>query len=301
MNPNSSPEPRRLRPVFGYVAVAGTLPYLLLKLAWIAGLEIGVTEPGLMTTAVMRSANAFTAAMELVAIVVVLALTHSWGLRVPAWFVVFPMWVGTGLLVPIVISFPAIGADFLMVDTINEGLADWVTPMVYTSFAWQGIVLLVAFALYARVRWPQAFGGAAGSRGVGPIGVTGAVLALAVAVAEFRDVFAGGLRLATTALGVVEALAALSAVVAVALLGARGPHRTVTVLLWTGSATLFASGFWSLFGWLAMSDEVHPLDWILAATGCLAGLLLAFTFFSRVAVPGRDHSVPSAQPVPHTP
>ncbi len=301
MNPNFSPEPRRLRPVFGYVAVVGILPYLLLKIAWIAGVEIGVTEPGLMTTAVVRAGNAFTAAMELVAIVVVLALTHRWGLRVPAWLVVFPMWVGTGLLVPIVVSFPAIGADFLMVGSTNEGLADWVTPVVYTSFAWQGAVLVVAFALYARVRWPQVFGGATGSRGVGPIGVTGAVLALAVAVAELRDVFAGGLRLANTVLGVVEALAALSAVVAVALLGARGPHRTVTVLLWTGSATLFASGFWSMFGWLAMSGEAHPLGLTMAAAGCFAGLLLAFTFSSRVAVPARDHPVPVSRPVPHTP
>lgn len=276
---DSSSRPARLRPVLGYVAVVGMLPYLFLKLFWIAGVEIGVPQAGLMTAPVMRMANAFTAALEIAAIVVVLALTHRWGLRVPAWLILLPMWVGSGLLAPIVVSFPAIAAD-LATAPAGSGLAPWVVPLVYSSFAWQGIALLTAFTLYARVRWASAFGGSSPTRGPGPIAVTGAVLALVVAVAEFVTAFDDRLRLANTVLAVVEATAALAAVVGVVVLGARGRTWLTTVLLWTGSATLFATGFWSAFGWVAMAGTAGMTDWLLVAVGCLGGLLLAYTLLS---------------------
>ncbi|EID54227.1 hypothetical protein AB8O38_02835 [Saccharomonospora xinjiangensis] len=306
MSPNSSPRPARLRPIFGYIAVVGMLPYLVLKLFWIAGVEIGVTEPGVMTTALMRGANSFTAFMEFVAIVVVLALTHGWGMRFPAWLIVFPMWVGTGLLAPIVVSAPAIGTDFLAAGSANGALAPWVTPVVYASFFWQGVALLTAFVLHARVRWTHVFDTRPSARGVGPIGVTGAVLAFVVAVGEFRDTF-GEERLAMVVIGIVQSLAALAAVSGAVLLSVRGRHWLTTVLLWTGSSTLFASNFWAAFGMAAMgADSSDTLSWLMVAAGCLAGLLLAFTFLSRVATGSRerqdsrdDHTATSARSLPH--
>lgn len=306
MNANTSRRPAQLRPLFGYIAVVGMLPYLLLKLFWIAGVEIGVTEPGVMTTALMRGANSFTAFMELVAIVVVLLLTRERGLRVPAWLIVFPMWVGTGLLAPIVLSAPIIGTDFVTAGSANGALELWVTPVVYASFAWQGVALLTAFVLYARVRWPQAFGGTGRAGGIGAIGVIGSLLALFVAGVELWNAFTGDLRLGVVAIGIVEGVLALAAVVSVVLLGTSGGYWLTSVLLWTGSATLFSSGFWGGFGMSTNVGDTEVFDWAVVAAGCLAGLLLAFTFLSRVATGSRerrdsrdDHTATSARSLPH--
>lgn len=71
------------------------------------------------------------------------------------------MWVGTGLLAPIVLIVPL----QLLVGTSSPGeaagpppIAEWVFAMVYAGFIWQAVFLLTGFVLYARSRWGDRLG-----------------------------------------------------------------------------------------------------------------------------------------------
>lgn len=60
----------------GYLA--GTVPYLALKVAWFSGATIGFTNASLAVAPSLRIANAITGTMDLVVVGLALALTHSW-------------------------------------------------------------------------------------------------------------------------------------------------------------------------------------------------------------------------------
>jgi hypothetical protein len=96
----------RARFFIGYGAIACALPYLALKLVWLAGGQLGVADAAMMRDPSMVALNALTAFMDLVGIAIALAFTHQWGLRIPAWLVLPPMWVATGLLSKFVARCP---------------------------------------------------------------------------------------------------------------------------------------------------------------------------------------------------
>ncbi|EPH39364.1 putative (2E,6E)-farnesyl diphosphate synthase [Streptomyces aurantiacus JA 4570] len=90
-------------------AVASCVPYLSLKVAWIAGSHVGIPEGSslLEHRGLMAAANSLTVLMDGAVIVLALLLTRPWGRRVPAWLLGLPMWAATGLLLPIMAGFPA--------------------------------------------------------------------------------------------------------------------------------------------------------------------------------------------------
>lgn len=140
------------------VAIAAMLPYLTIKILWLTGNPVGVSAPDFLDDPSMVGLNAVTFAMDLVGLLLALAFTMRWGMRLPAWLVLLPIWVGTGLLSQIVAVLPfsvAMGGT----GVFPEGgpLAQWVYLAVYAGFVGQGIGLMVAFALYARDRWPSVF------------------------------------------------------------------------------------------------------------------------------------------------
>src|SRR5262245_61189190 len=90
--------------IIGYAAIAFMLPYLALKVAWIVGVPIGITRESVLAEPRMLVVNVLTFGMDTVAILLALTFTHNWGLRVPRWPVVFPMWVATGFLAPIAVA-----------------------------------------------------------------------------------------------------------------------------------------------------------------------------------------------------
>lgn len=146
----------RTRWVISLLAIAGTLPYITLKLMWLSGSRIGLNDPSFGDDAVMRAANALTMAMDVVAIALALAFVMPWGQRLPAKLVLFPMWVGTGLLAPILVIVPLqllVGSPAPSESTDLPPIADWVYMVVYAGFMWQGVFLLSGFALYVRERW----------------------------------------------------------------------------------------------------------------------------------------------------
>ncbi|MGW6153843.1 hypothetical protein ACWFRM_11995 [Streptomyces sp. NPDC055144] len=269
----------RLRRVLRAVAVVSCLPYLTLKIAWIGGSHIGIPEgsPLLDHRASMAAANSVTVLMDGAVIVLALLLTQPWGRRVPARLLVFPMWVATGLLAPIMTGYPLQLLVRAFGGSVNHGgskdgpfLDEWVFGVVYTGFILQGLALGTLFALYARDRWGHTWRGPVRELPRPPADAARRTLAVAAAVLALFPLtlhllWAYG---ATTGLNsariadrsshfyVLEAtdVAFLAAAVlgAAALAFRRGgglPVKLPLALAWLGSG---ASACWG--GWLALAS-----------------------------------------------
>ena len=80
-----SPRPERVRMIAFIVAILACLPYLALKIVWIAGGEIGIPADSVLldpdNETVMKAANALTVLMDSAVIALVLTLTRPWGRR----------------------------------------------------------------------------------------------------------------------------------------------------------------------------------------------------------------------------
>ncbi|MFJ5778446.1 hypothetical protein [Streptomyces sp. NPDC093094] len=185
----------RRRRVLRAVSVVACVPYLSLKCAWIAGSRIGIPDGSRLLDhrTTLAVANGVTVLMDACVIVLALALTRPWGLRLPAWLLGVPVWVATGLLVPIMTGFPAqlvVRAFGGSAEPAGDGgepfLDSWVFGVVYGGFIVQGLALGALFALYARDRWGDLWqgrlwdlpGAVVGGTGRRTAAVTAAVLAL---------------------------------------------------------------------------------------------------------------------------
>ena len=144
------------------VAILACLPYLSLKTAWVLGSTAGIPAGSSLLDggATLRIANAVGVVMDAAVIVLALLLTRPWGLRVPAWLLVGPVWLATGLRTPIMLAYPAQVVARLFGDrppanaaSGDPFLAEWVFGVVYTGFIVQGLALGALFVLYARQRW----------------------------------------------------------------------------------------------------------------------------------------------------
>jgi hypothetical protein len=252
------------RKLVGWAAVLGTLPYLTLKALWLTGSTIGVRDTATFTQSSVLILNGVTAVMDAVAIVVALAFAYPWGQRIPALLVLIPIWVGTGFLIPIALLLP----------TMNLGggqtlLDPWVQPMVYGGFGWQGLMLTIAFVLYARTRWPGIFHlNTAAAPAAGPARATtihlGALLATASAIEQFID--------GSPVLGALSLAAAMGAIVMIHRVP--GPFWLPLTITWIGAGALFSWGSWGAVNGLAqtfLADGATPWSAITAGT---AGLLI---------------------------
>ncbi|ASO20898.1 hypothetical protein FHR81_001867 [Actinoalloteichus hoggarensis] len=269
-----TPAPRgrrdsRVRLIVGYAAIVAVLPYFLLKAAWIAGSTIGITGASSIDAAVVQGGNIATAALEIGAIGIILLFTHAWGARVPAFLVLAPTWVGTGLLAPFVITGPVVAASVLIDSSaVGDGsMAPWVGPLVYLSFGAQAIGIAASFVLYARDRWPQVLTGRVRDRPPGlhqPVVVLFSLLVttllVIVAAARLSWAFGATWGLSTGLVesrGLAERLAdagtasfAVAAAAALLALAFRRPPRLRTAvplaLGWVGGGAVFGSGLYSM-------------------------------------------------------
>ncbi|GAA3848942.1 hypothetical protein GCM10022227_02130 [Streptomyces sedi] len=140
------------------MAVVAVAPYLFIKVLWAFGLFVPTEEMG---GADWRAANAATAVLAAVGIVLALAFSRPWGERLPAWLVALPVWVGTGLLVPMLLLAPVLGPAAMNRDQ-DAGAPDfWIYEqiLVMISLVGAGVGLPLALLGYARARWPEALGG----------------------------------------------------------------------------------------------------------------------------------------------
>lgn len=262
-------------------AIAGTLPYLGLKALWLTGHPVGVGDPAMLESASMAALNGVTVGMDLCVIVLAVALTAAWGRRLPAVAMLLPGWVATGFLLPIAVSvLPATLATGS--GATGDALAGWVRTLVYGGFAWQGVFLLVAFALYARRRWSAAVRDAGPSpEAVRPLlhATVGGGTVMAALSAALHVVYG-------TSDGSVAGIVVGSANAAFALAGAagvialaRGTRVTGAVVAgWAGSAAMFSWGLWTAVTTLGASDLSAaglPAYGLAQLTGLLGGFALA--------------------------
>ncbi|WP_075741393.1 MULTISPECIES: hypothetical protein [Actinoalloteichus] len=251
----------------GYTAVAAVLPYFILKLIWISGSDIGIIRTSSVDPAVLQGGNIATAALEIIAVAIIIVFTHAWGSRVPAFLVLAPTWVGTGLLAPFVITGPVVAASALTSSSsVGDGsLAPWVGPLVYVSFGAQAIGIVASFVLYARDRWPHVTKGCVGDHPAGPdqtvvmlfARLSTALLAV-VAVARLSWALGSTAGLSPRLIesrGIAErlsdagtALFAVAAAAGLLILAFRRPpgQRTVlpVALGWIGGGAVFGSGLY---------------------------------------------------------
>lgn len=295
---------RTVRLIVGYAAIAGTIPYLVLKAAWLAGSTIGIADLAFAENPSLLVLNAVTAGMDALVILVAPALTYGFGQRLPAWLVLVPMWVGTGLLVPIALGLPIFLASKLSsAPGVVDPLEPWVRPMVYGGFAWQAVMLVTAFAFYARVRWPRVLVGTTRDAAPGPTHRAQVVLAngasvLAVATAALHLVwaFGGTVGLSPEAIAGhdlpadlvdgIKGLLGLVAVAGVLVMVHRRAHRIRFWLpvgaVWVGAGAMFSWGLWSVVNILTgtvlvAGGQPMPLVYLQAFAEFVAGLLLGVT------------------------
>ncbi|MFJ8695510.1 hypothetical protein [Streptomyces roseolilacinus] len=303
------PGPGTAARVLRAVAVVACVPYLALKTAWLAGSRVGLPEGSVLLEhpRLVAVANAGTLLMDLAVIALALLLTQRSGLRVRAWLPAFPMWVATGLLLPIVVGFPVDALAGLLegggraAAGPTEPLLDaWVFPLVYGGFTVQGLALGALAVRYARHRWGRLWRGTVrdlpphvsgpGTRAVAAV----ASLAL-VPVAAVHLGWATGMteglspsRIATRTAGfhALEALQVLYAVAAVAGVGllvfrrGRGlPLRFPLALGWAGSGAVGCWGGWRFLAAVAPAadpaEEPTALLTLAYAGEMITGMVLA--------------------------
>jgi hypothetical protein len=257
---------------------------------------------------------------------VLLAATFAfrWGLRAPASLVLFPMWVGSGLLGTVVVATPlsllagAVSGEALVADAPDIPVEPWVYGIVYTGFALQGVALLTAFLLYARARWPAAFHGRVG-RSPGPtrsglrallVPLTDASAVGASAVAALHLLWAAGWNVGLTDASAAErsvtgqvndavtAAFVLAAVLGLLALvrgwGASLPRWSASVSAWLGSGAMFGWGLWTttvfLLGGAGLGDGsagelVGVVGLARFALGIVMGMVLVVTLAPATASP----------------
>ncbi|MER7177686.1 hypothetical protein [Streptomyces mesophilus] len=273
--PALSPAHRLLR----LAAIVSCLPYLTLKFAWILGSHIGIPDGSslLEHRTTMLVANTVTVLMDACVIALALLLTRPWGLRVPAWLLLVPVWVASGLLAPIMTGFPVqllikvLGGDVQTQSASEPFLDEWVFGVVYGGFILQGVALGGLFALYARRRWGHLWRGRVGdvtTPASRPLALTAAVVALfPVAVhlmwasGSTAGLGADAVRdraTDTCALEVLHALFPLTAVAGVLVIAFRVPPRlplaVPLALAWVGSGATACWGAWLTLASLGAGD-----------------------------------------------
>ncbi|GAB7029970.1 hypothetical protein AB0G35_17315 [Streptomyces sp. NPDC021749] len=298
---------RRLT-LLGRTAVVACLPYLALKLLWVLGFDVGVVDTHRIGRTAWFAANLFTFLLDAIAAAVAHTLTRPGGRRAPAWLLAFPLWMASGLLVPLMTGLVGGSVAGLLTGRPNpiaagDFLAPWVFGVVYGGFLVEGVTLLGAFAVYAHTRW-----GGLLRRPVGALPDTGsrALQRIFLVPAAVLLAVLGGVRVlwgAGSTFGVPAGDAAARTVLSAAsdwsqgllsLAGAAGllvlvlpgllPRLRVRgplALAWTGVASAFACGGCLWLG-RAVADGLSP--GAPALSGGLPGLVGALELFTGLVV-----------------
>jgi len=158
VTPNGPVEVGRLGFVAACISAVCCLPYLSLKVLWTLDVPVGISDRSVLDSSGWVAGNALMAVIELAGLLLVLALVRPGASRAPAWLLLFPVWVGTGLLFEVVVGAALMGVVHSSSQASSEsadlgGFQPWVFVVVYSSFAGQGVALAIAFACHVRARW----------------------------------------------------------------------------------------------------------------------------------------------------
>ena len=300
--PYRAPGVGRLGTAAVWIAAVCCLPYLVFKVAWTVGIPVGITDRSVLDDSGWVAANALMAVVQLAAFGLVLALIRPWARKWPAWLLLFPAWVGTGLLFQVVLGAALIG--LFSPPSQDSGVSTgefepWVFVVVYAGFAGQAAALAIAFACHVRARWGRLLGERTGEvlarrtararswpvKHLSEMAEAAAAMTVAMAVVFGYWAVGGSFGLSgEQPAGAMQASRAAGAVIAAAgLLGLAGRwgHQTrfwlPAALTWLGSGALVAfDGFWLMLNQLfAMfgTDASEP-GWSLIDTVLVIKLLI---------------------------
>jgi hypothetical protein len=321
----------RLGTTAAWISAAACLPYLFLKVLWALDQPVGVADHSQLHNRESVAGNAVMAVVQLVAVGLVLALVRPWGRRVPTWLLLFPVWVGTGLLFQVVIG----SAILALSSTASQessadfgGIVPWVYVVVYASFAVQGVALATAFACHVRARWgpmlgertgdvlaPPAAGGGGSwlSRHLAELAEIVAAMALVVGVVFIYWAAGGSIGLSEARphdnAGMQASRAAGAGVAAAGLLavagrwGREGRFWLPSALIWVGSGALVAfdmltvvlNRLFLMFGTTLPEADWAPIDTVLVLKGMI-GVLAAVLGVLAVTAAPRHHREPAEYP-----
>lgn len=306
MNTSTHDPTRRIRQAALVTTILACLPYLTLKLIWIAGGEIGIPpgsellDPDNRTSMVLL--NGLTVLMDSAVVLLALVFARDLGRRVPAWLLAGPAWVATGLLGPIVVGYPF----SVLVESVEDtGPADsflepWVFTMVYGGFLVQALGLGTLFTVYADRRWGLLWRGRLPDlehRGLLPALQVAAVAAVVVGLVPLLVRTAAALGVVddlslrerlTTGMYVPFILAGMAGALLLAF--GRGRQlrlRTVLLLTWTGSSVMVTPALWMLLTTStrnALPDGRTSFDQLLLALMLASGLLVVTAAMAQLAV-----------------
>jgi hypothetical protein len=298
----ADPPVGRARTLAGLGGALAMVPYLLIKVSWVAGALLGLLphDEG-FTLGGWVALNVATIAMAATGIALAVALARPWGRRLPAAPLLTMAWVGAGLLVPML---PYLALTTLMDDgATTDGatgptMPAWEAALITASFAGLGLGLAVAVPLYLRDRWPAAFRGRLGSLPATTPGVPATVAVAASAACGLLTLsWAAGV---TLGLGHPEtrvagwyllmgttAAWALAGAAALWLLAHRRPARlpvwVPVAVAWTASGMLAAWSAWKLplLAALAanpgLAADPWPEDLAVAAVQYVVGIVAGVT------------------------
>ncbi|HYG93670.1 MAG TPA: hypothetical protein VD859_08770 [Nocardioides sp.] len=145
------------------VVIAAVVPYVTLKVLWLAGSTIGVSDEAALTelhSTRMVVGNNVTIVLDVLAVGLALGLTSDWGRRVPAWIMLGLGAGATGLLAPILLGLPLGTVVQLAVrgsvrTAGMDHLSPWVFATVYGGFALMAVGISVLAWRYAARRWDE--------------------------------------------------------------------------------------------------------------------------------------------------
>lgn len=311
----------RLGTAAAWISAVGCLPYVFLKVVWTLDMPVGISDRSLLHRSGWVAGNALMAAIELAGLLLVLALTRSWARRAPAWLLLFPVWVGTGLLFEVVVGAVLVGllsapSQASGRSTAFGGIQPWVFVMVYSAFAVQGVALAVAFSCYVRTRWGRLLSERTGEvlarrtarvrtwteDHLAEMAETVAGMAIAVALVFGYWAAGGSLGLSgsqpqpSLGLQASRSIGALTAAVGLLGLAGRWGHRRrfwlPAALTWVGSGAMVAFDGLNLvlnrlllFGMDASAPGWSPIDTVLVievVIGVLAGAVGALAVTAAV-------------------
>jgi hypothetical protein len=302
----------RRRSVVCAATVVACIPYLALKLAWVAGVPVGVDGTAYLDTT--RAANAATLGLQLIAIAVAVVIARPVGQQLPAAVVSLPAWVATGLLAPVGLGV-VVGAPVQLATgggnpfRGDEVLDGWVFAIVYGGFVAQAALLPAGFVLHALARWPGWTRRAPSHR---PASATSGLQDLLAAIFLFGGAVFAGQQLwwvvhgggsfphPTTSQRTFLAAGALlvlgGAVAHVLVLRGRSLTGSVLVLAWLGTGVAVCSTLMETFKALVIDPEgwggsgAGPVDASLTLVVLLAGVAgtvgAAFRLVEQIAATG---------------
>lgn len=302
--PYRAPGAARLGTIAVWIAAVCCLPYLAFKVLWTLGIPVGIADRSVLDDSGWVAANALMAVIQLAAFGLVVALTRPSARRLPAWLLLFPAWVGTGLLFQVVLGAVLIGLSSASSQDSGVSTGDfepWVFVVVYAGFAGQAAALAIAFACHVKARWGRLLGERTGevlaSRTARARSwpedhlaeLAEAVAAMAVAVAVVFGYWAAGGSFGLSgaepdASWAMQASRAAGAVIAAAgLLGLAGRwgHQTrfwlPEALTWVGSGALVAfDGLWVMLNqlFLMFGTNASEPGWSLMYTVVVIKMLI---------------------------